>query len=76
MKTPYKSHVLLDTVIASHHLRNDAHLADEIGISRSRISVIRNVHPKVSEEFRVLLMRRFGMSLKEIDKLNPPEAKP
>lgn len=69
-KVPNK---LLDELIEKHHLRSDAHLADELKYGRSKISEIRHAVRPVTGEFRCAIMRRFGMSLKRIDSLAPPD---
>ena len=68
-------HALLDEVIARNRLRSDAHLADEIGYSKSRVCEIRNKRCLVNDEFRCAIARRFNMTLKQVDALAPPTAK-
>jgi len=66
------AHPLLDEVISRNHLRNDSHLADEIGYSKGRVCEIRNKHCEVNDDFRCAIARRFNMTLKQIDALAPP----
>lgn len=66
-------HALLDKVIADNRLRSDAHLADEIGYSKSRVCEIRNSRCEINDEFRCAIARRFGMTLKQVDTLAPPK---
>lgn len=66
-------HDLLDKVIADHRLRSDAHLADEIGYSKSRVCEIRNNRCAIDDSFRCAIARRFNMTLKQIDALAPPK---
>ncbi len=70
-----QKHALLDEVIDSARLRSDAHLADEIGYSKSRVCEIRNRKCVVDDGFRCAIARRFNMTLKQIDALAPPTAK-
>lgn len=66
-------HALLDKVISDHRLRSDAHLADEIGYSKSRVCEIRNNRCVIDDGFRCAIARRFNMTLKQIDALAPPK---
>lgn len=68
-------HALLDEVIQKNRLRSDAHLADEIGYSKSRVCEIRNDRCAINDEFRCAVARRFNMTLKQIDTLAPPGGK-
>lgn len=66
-------HLLLDEVIQRNRLRSDAHLADEIGYSKSRVCEVRNGRCDVNDEFRCAIARRFNMTLKQVDALSPPK---
>lgn len=66
-------HALIDKVISENRLRSDVHLGDEIGYSKSRICEIRAGRRQVSDDFRCAIVRRFGMTLKQVDALAPPK---
>lgn len=68
------AHVLLDAVIAQNNLRNDSHLAEELGYRKGRICEIRK-EKVVSDSFRCAIVRRFNMTLKQVDALAPPVTK-
>ena len=67
-KGPKKPHALLDALLSENRLRNDSHLADEIGYTKGRICEYRN-GTQMSAEFILTIMRKFGWSLKKIDAL-------
>lgn len=64
---------LIDALIKENRLRNDSHLADEIGYSKGRICDFRSGKVKISAEFRLAIQRKYGWSIKRIDTLAPPE---
>ena len=66
------SHPLLDALIASEKLRNDADVARELDIAAPQVSKTRNGIIEVSDIMRVAIMRRFKWSLKRLDELAPP----
>lgn len=68
-KTP---HPLLDEVRRIEKLRNDAALAEHIGISRAVISSIRTGNAMMSDGVRVAIMRHCKMSMRRVDELSPP----
>jgi hypothetical protein len=65
---------LLDTIIHEHNLKNDSALCALLGVGRPQISKMRHNRTYLNDEFRVLLMRKLGMTLVRIDELAPPDA--
>lgn len=68
MKETRKPHPLLDALRQENNLRNDSHLADEMGYKKSRLCEYRAGH-KVSSDFIVGIQRKYGWSIKKIDAL-------
>jgi hypothetical protein len=62
---------LLDTICKEHNLKNDAALCALLGVGRPQISKLRNGFVDVSDGFRILLIRKLGMTLVRIDELAP-----
>jgi len=73
MTTP--AHTLLDTLLHEQGLKNDAHLARDLKIGPPWISKIRRGHVRVTDEFRIAVMRKYGMTLVRLDELAPAEKK-
>lgn len=71
---PRKPHALLDALIESEKLVNDARLAGALGVVGPQISKIRHGQVPVSDTIRVAIQRKFRWSLKRIDELAPPAA--
>ncbi len=65
-------HPLLDALISTEKLRNDADIARELKLAAPQISKTRHGKIEVSDTMRVAIMRRFKWSLKRIDELAPP----
>jgi plasmid maintenance system antidote protein VapI len=72
MKTR-RPHPLFDALLKSGEVRNDAHLADLLGVGKVTIHDIRYERRPVSGDLRCAIMRKFGLSLKRIDELAPPK---
>jgi hypothetical protein len=74
MKKIIDSNHLLDTIRQEHGLKNDSALCVKLGVGRPQISKMRHLKTGLNDEFRVLLMRKLGMTLFRIDQLAPPDA--
>jgi plasmid maintenance system antidote protein VapI len=64
---------LFDALLQSGQARNDAHIADLLGVGKVTIHDIRHERRPVSGDIRCAIMRTFGLSLKRIDELAPPK---
>lgn len=73
MKTKV-THPLFDALIAEGFVKNDAALAVISGIGSPDISKMRNGKREVTDQLRVVVMRKFKWSLKRLDQLAPPAA--
>ena len=71
-KDDYEPHALLDALLDARDLKNDAALARFLQFKPGLISKVRHRRLKVSDEFRMRVMRTTGWSLEKIDKLAPP----
>lgn len=60
---------LLDELIARFNVKNDRHLAKELGISTPVISRVRNGKSAVSAEFIIRIHEVYGMPIAEIKAL-------
>lgn len=67
-------HPLLDELIATEDVRNDADIGRALHIPPPKLSRIRHGKFEVTDAMRVAIMRRFKWSLKRIDELAPPAA--
>jgi hypothetical protein len=64
-----QSHVLLDYLIKSNKLKNDAALAIEMGVKAPIISKYRNKKLKVGAPFILLVHELFDIEIKEIRRM-------
>jgi hypothetical protein len=74
MKLPHNSHKLLDYLLTTYKLKNDAQLARSLNVGPPCISKIRGLKNPVSDKFRCIIIRNTNLSLEKIDELAPPES--
>lgn len=57
---------LLDAIIKEFELKNDAHLADKLGVLPSRVSKMRHGRLSVTDSFILVVYDKTGWSIERI----------
>lgn len=71
---PRYPHPLFDHLMEVNDLPTDFALSMETGIAQALISKIRSGRIELRDSVRVKIMRRFGLTIDQMDKLAPPQA--
>jgi plasmid maintenance system antidote protein VapI len=65
---------LIDHLLETYKLRNDAALSRKLDVAPPVISKIRHNRLPIGPAIKLRMMRRFGISLEKIDELAPEAA--
>lgn len=71
----YLAHPLIDFLKKEYKLKNDAALSKAMGISPPTISKIRSSRNNVSAEIKILIHKKTGMSIEDIEEFLKPKEK-
>lgn len=63
---------LINALLHDFGIKSDSKLCERLGIAPPQISKMRKKKTSLNDEFRVLVMREFGLTLDRIDELVPP----